>query len=158
MHTGAPTNVLKGFFCECTPVCRRLLSPWKQVAKERFLRLLCAGQPLTVSVSPLLRISCSKLICFLTEAGPPAVTTGGLCSRSRDDTEIAEGVGGQTVSQELIYLTEVFFKRHHVTKKGSVEPEHRHLLHAVFSFCHLHNWCKKLLKMERGFGDLLTRR
>lgn len=64
-----------------------------------------------------LRIPCSKLICFLTEAGPAAVTTGGLCSRSRDDTEIAEGIGGQTVSQEVIYLTEVFFQETSLHRK-----------------------------------------
>jgi len=60
-----------------------------------------------------------------------------------------------------IYLTELFpqgASRHSKeTCLGCCGAEYPHLLHAVFSFCHLHNGCKKLLKVVKDFRDLLTR-
>lgn len=44
------------------------------------------------------------------------------------------------------------YKRHHIIEKGSVEPEHLHLLHAVFSFCHPHKGPKSFLKWWGPLG------
>lgn len=68
----------------------------------------------------------------------------------------------QTVSREVVYLTRLFSQEASRCRKKcqgnfSAAPEYAHLLHAVFNFCHLRNGCKKLLKMIKGFRDLLTK-
>lgn len=87
--------------------------------QNRFSRLLCTGQLLTLSASPLWRYPVQNSFAFWQKQDLQQWQQEDFAAWSRNDTETAEGLGGQTVSQEVIYLTRVLFQgtSHHRKEK-----------------------------------------
>lgn len=158
VHTGVLINVLKGFLWVHPPQ----LSAGDYFLHEsrwhnRDSHICCALGNLWLCQLLLFEDNLFKAHLLSDRSRTSGSDKGGLCSMEQT-LKLLEGIDGQTVSQEVIYLTEVFLQETSHHRKGKCWTRAPTPLTCCVQLLPPPQGAKKLLKMVRGFGDVLTRR